>query len=403
MPRPREKIKPKTPVGFPRNYTHHVAHDEKGENLATGHQAPAGSPTSYETVKDSTPHEVVLNGLMIETHPYLLPIYGLVYEPQTTPAYSPYRFGESWDIAEEERINYLSDFKFLVALDSEDNMHDANDMDSLDDDEHNSRGDYDVEDDIVGISSKQQYAVTEVLEQLEESFVVPGSGKGRLDSLLKREERKPYLIVALYLVPTLEAKWVVKLAVKKTLLVLHSHPVIRELDMDNKDAVIPIDEQVWRIVASPHRVKILSSSLEVFKKIQYEITTMYSSREEKTLNHAPADNHGSHNFSRKSCGRNIIAINDRELLTKVRKHNEDLGLGQRHLNREKRALHDCKVDKNPKYMEPLKRKIPLPIKEREKESPWMLGKRRGTRRTYLRLLYMFLLEYRIHQALEEKA
>ncbi|KAF6162941.1 hypothetical protein GIB67_021090 [Kingdonia uniflora] len=34
-------------------------------------------------------------------------------------------------------------------------MHDANEMDSLDDDEHNSRDDYDVEDDIVKISSKQ--------------------------------------------------------------------------------------------------------------------------------------------------------------------------------------------------------------------------------------------------------
>ncbi|KAF6146827.1 hypothetical protein GIB67_018480 [Kingdonia uniflora] len=48
------------------------------------------------------------------------------------------------------------DYWTKVVLDSEDNMHDANDMDSLDDDEHNSRDDYDVKDDIVEISSKQQ-------------------------------------------------------------------------------------------------------------------------------------------------------------------------------------------------------------------------------------------------------
>ncbi|KAF6173666.1 hypothetical protein GIB67_023025 [Kingdonia uniflora] len=83
----------------------------------------------------------------------------------------------------------------------------------------------------VAVNAKLQYAVTEVLELLEESSVVPGSGKRRLGSLLKREERKPYLIVALDLVPTLEAKWGVKLAVKKTLLgsVLEScryiHPI----------------------------------------------------------------------------------------------------------------------------------------------------------------------------------
>ncbi|KAF6157724.1 hypothetical protein GIB67_037297 [Kingdonia uniflora] len=90
-------------------------------------------------------------------------------------------------------------------------------------------------------------------------------------------------------------------------------------------------------------------------------------REAKTLNLALADNHGSHNFARKSGGRNIIATNDQELLRKLRKHNEDLGLGQRHFSREKQVLHDCKADKNPKYMGPQERQIPLPDKEREKE------------------------------------
>ena len=41
--------------------------------------------------------------------------------------------------------------------------------------------------------------------------------KRRLGSVMK-EDKKPLLIVALDLVPTLEAKWGVKLAIRKTLL-----------------------------------------------------------------------------------------------------------------------------------------------------------------------------------------
>ncbi|KAF6166873.1 hypothetical protein GIB67_026652 [Kingdonia uniflora] len=86
---------------------------------------------------------------------------------------------------DDERIIYLSDFKYsgsrrkgfcyseirfptIVVLESEDNIHDATDIDSLDEDyyseesaaacdeEHNSGDDFDFEDDIVEISSKQQ-------------------------------------------------------------------------------------------------------------------------------------------------------------------------------------------------------------------------------------------------------
>ncbi|KAF6166197.1 hypothetical protein GIB67_023907 [Kingdonia uniflora] len=80
------------------------------------------------------------------------------YEPRDS-----FRFEERRErtkkkgVAEEERddVNEEVDSDSMV-LDSEDNMHDANEMDSLDDDEHNSRDDYDVKDDIVKISSKQQ-------------------------------------------------------------------------------------------------------------------------------------------------------------------------------------------------------------------------------------------------------
>ncbi|KAF6139782.1 hypothetical protein GIB67_042345 [Kingdonia uniflora] len=70
---------------------------------------------------------------------------------------------------DDEGIIYLSDFKYSVVLDSEDNIQDATDIDSLDEDyyseesvaacdeEHNSGDNFDFEDDIVEISSKQQH------------------------------------------------------------------------------------------------------------------------------------------------------------------------------------------------------------------------------------------------------
>ncbi|KAL5983785.1 Isoleucine--tRNA ligase, chloroplastic/mitochondrial [Asimina triloba] len=64
----------------------------------------------------------------------------------------------------------------------------------------------------VAVNAKLLYSVTEVyLEDMSQS---PGTRK--LSNVLKSEQRKPFVIVASELIPTLQSKWGVKLSVKKT-------------------------------------------------------------------------------------------------------------------------------------------------------------------------------------------
>lgn len=66
------------------------------------------------------------------------------------------------------------------------------------------------------MNAKLQYAIVELQTLSEDSSLSAGNKKRQLGNFLK-EEKKPYLIVALDLVPTLEAKWSVKLIIRKTL------------------------------------------------------------------------------------------------------------------------------------------------------------------------------------------
>ncbi|KAF6169255.1 hypothetical protein GIB67_013685 [Kingdonia uniflora] len=80
----------------------------------------------------------------------------------------PLIVGEVWLTSQQHNQNFSSCCISIVVLDSKDNIHDATDIDSLDEDyyseesaaacdeEHNSGDDFDFEDDIVEISSKQQ-------------------------------------------------------------------------------------------------------------------------------------------------------------------------------------------------------------------------------------------------------
>jgi isoleucyl-tRNA synthetase len=67
------------------------------------------------------------------------------------------------------------------------------------------------------VSAKLQYAIVEVQSLSGDISLSAGNKKQRLGNILK-ESKKPFLIVASDLVPTLEAKWGVKLIVKKLLL-----------------------------------------------------------------------------------------------------------------------------------------------------------------------------------------
>ncbi|KAF7837821.1 isoleucine--tRNA ligase, chloroplastic/mitochondrial [Senna tora] len=91
----------------------------------------------------------------------------------------------------------------------------------------------------VAVNPKLEYAVVEV-ESLPEQVSLGGAKKKRLGNVLN-EEKKPYLIVASELVPKLEAKWGVKLVVKKRLLGSdlencrsYNHPI------DNKECPVVI-------------------------------------------------------------------------------------------------------------------------------------------------------------------
>ncbi|KAL0908616.1 hypothetical protein M5K25_023119 [Dendrobium thyrsiflorum] len=69
----------------------------------------------------------------------------------------------------------------------------------------------------VAVNPSLIYGVAEVHSVLEEPSSSPGKQTG-LGSILKNEEKKPFIIVASDLVPTLESKWGVKLIIKKTFL-----------------------------------------------------------------------------------------------------------------------------------------------------------------------------------------
>ncbi|XP_022721151.1 isoleucine--tRNA ligase, chloroplastic/mitochondrial isoform X2 [Durio zibethinus] len=69
----------------------------------------------------------------------------------------------------------------------------------------------------VAVHAKLQYAVVEAKSFLEDVPLSAGNKRKRLGNVLK-EPKKPFLIVAYDLVPTLEAKWGIKLIIKKTLL-----------------------------------------------------------------------------------------------------------------------------------------------------------------------------------------
>lgn len=69
----------------------------------------------------------------------------------------------------------------------------------------------------VAVNAKLQYAVVEVQSASVDVSSSSDSTKKQLGNVLNEHE-KPFLIIALDLVPTLEAKWHMKLVVKKTLL-----------------------------------------------------------------------------------------------------------------------------------------------------------------------------------------
>ncbi|XVE67578.1 hypothetical protein DITRI_Ditri08aG0171600 [Diplodiscus trichospermus] len=69
----------------------------------------------------------------------------------------------------------------------------------------------------VAVNAKLQYAVVEAKSFLEDVPLSAGNKKRKLGNVMK-EPKKPFLVVACDLVPTLEAKWGTKLIIKKTLL-----------------------------------------------------------------------------------------------------------------------------------------------------------------------------------------
>ncbi|XP_015573355.1 isoleucine--tRNA ligase, chloroplastic/mitochondrial [Ricinus communis] len=89
----------------------------------------------------------------------------------------------------------------------------------------------------VAVNSKLQYAVVEV-QSLEDASTSPGNKKRRFGNVL-REQKKLFLIVASDLMPTLEAKWSVKLVIKKTL---------SGSDLENCRYIHPIDNRECPVV-----------------------------------------------------------------------------------------------------------------------------------------------------------
>ncbi|GMJ02014.1 ovule abortion 2 [Hibiscus trionum] len=69
----------------------------------------------------------------------------------------------------------------------------------------------------VAVNAKLQYAVVGAKPLFEDAHLSAGNKKKRVGNVLK-EPKLPFFIVAYDLVPTLEAKWGIKLVIKKTLL-----------------------------------------------------------------------------------------------------------------------------------------------------------------------------------------
>ncbi|KAG6668104.1 isoleucine--tRNA ligase, chloroplastic/mitochondrial [Carya illinoinensis] len=90
----------------------------------------------------------------------------------------------------------------------------------------------------VAVNAKLQYAIVELQSHSEDVSVSAGNKKQRLGSLLK-ESKKPFLIVASDLVLPLEAKWGMKLVIKKTLL---------GSDLENCRYIHPIDNRECPVV-----------------------------------------------------------------------------------------------------------------------------------------------------------
>lgn len=70
----------------------------------------------------------------------------------------------------------------------------------------------------VAVNAKLQYSVVEVHPILESGDASTGKGKKYLGNVFISKQRNPSLVVATDLVPALEAKWGVKLTLKRTLL-----------------------------------------------------------------------------------------------------------------------------------------------------------------------------------------
>ncbi|KAF9593065.1 hypothetical protein IFM89_020072 [Coptis chinensis] len=192
--------------------------------------------------------------------------------------------------------------------------------------------------------------------------------------------------------------------------------------------------EVRRMTASPHRAEILSSSLEAFKKIQKERTSIRKGHGAKALESSSAGHNRSSDLQGKLAGRSDVIGNVKESVTNSRKQNgvSDLGRGlgkgekknlegrrfskaylvqhgqlppqnsstpdpnasqisltdgpagsvaakckrehhglaseiEKQALKKDRLITDNKTDRNPKYMDPLKRQTSLPEKEKEKE------------------------------------
>ncbi|KMZ59640.1 Isoleucine--tRNA ligase [Zostera marina] len=67
----------------------------------------------------------------------------------------------------------------------------------------------------VALNAELQYAVTEVSSSPQETSAIPGGREIKMGNVLKDIQGKKFVIVASELVPTLESKWGVKLAIKK--------------------------------------------------------------------------------------------------------------------------------------------------------------------------------------------
>ncbi|RZC60938.1 hypothetical protein C5167_022706 [Papaver somniferum] len=189
--------------------------------------------------------------------------------------------------------------------------------------------------------------------------------------------------------------------------------------------------EVRRMTSSAHRAEILSSSLEAFKKIQNERATMNPIYNVKTSNPVCENPNVRNDPLRKSSGRDVVTQSATESITKLRKKSRvsDHGLGNMitekrnidggrsskvslvqnschtknslsicgpsasHLSlkdssaagkcnneplgsasdlmkqqpRKDKISTEIKAEKTLKYMDPLKRHIPLPDKEKEKD------------------------------------